>query len=141
VDKPSPYRRREIIQGEGGQSAAMRPMRVEAHALLIDVLRDAYRWQAELMKDPICTIASIAARDKKTERSIRMMLSLSFLSPALVKAAIEGRLVPRLWRQAPDGASNSLVGSNRPRSGSRRLHRPDRNSIDSTTTHDPRASS
>ena len=29
---PSPYRRREIIQGEGGRSAAMRPMRVEARA-------------------------------------------------------------------------------------------------------------
>ena len=30
---PSPYRRREIIQGEGEQSAAVRPMRAEARAL------------------------------------------------------------------------------------------------------------
>jgi hypothetical protein len=35
---------------------------------------------------------SIAAREKKTERSIRMTPSLAFLSPALVKAAIEGWL-------------------------------------------------
>jgi len=35
---------------------------------------------------------SLAAREKKTERSIRMTLSLAFLSPALVKAAIDGRL-------------------------------------------------
>jgi site-specific DNA recombinase len=89
---PSPYRRREIIQGEGGRSAAMRPMRVEARALLIDALREAHCWQDELIRDPSCTIASIAVREKKTERSIRMTLSLSFLSPALVKAAIEGRL-------------------------------------------------
>jgi site-specific DNA recombinase len=89
---PSPYRRREIIQGEGGRSAAMRPMRVEARALLIDALREAHFWQDELIRDPSCTIASIAVRESKTERSIRMTLSLSFLSPALVKAAIEGRL-------------------------------------------------
>ncbi len=44
------------------------------------------------MKDPTCTIASIAAREKKTERSVRMTMSLAFLSPALVKAAVEGRL-------------------------------------------------
>lgn len=61
-------------------------------ARLIDALRDAHCWQAELTKDPTCTIASIAAREKKTERSIRVTLSLSFLSPALAKAAVEGRL-------------------------------------------------
>jgi site-specific DNA recombinase len=70
----------------------MRPMRAEARALLIDALRDAYCWQDELMRDPSRTIESIAARERKTERSIRMTLSLAFLSPALVKAAIEGRL-------------------------------------------------
>ena len=70
----------------------MRPMRAEARALLIDALRDAYCWQNELTGESSSTIESIAAREKKTERSIRMTLSLSFLSPALVKAAIEGRL-------------------------------------------------
>jgi site-specific DNA recombinase len=89
---PAPYRRREIIPGEGRRSAAVRPMRAEARALLIDALRDAYCWQDELIRDSSRTIESIAAREKKTERSIRMTLSLAFLSPALVKAAIEGRL-------------------------------------------------
>jgi site-specific DNA recombinase len=89
---PSPYRRREIIQGEGGRSAAVRPMRAEARALLIDALRDAYCWQDELIRDSSSTIESIAMREKKTERSIRMTLSLAFLSPVLIKAAIEGRL-------------------------------------------------
>jgi site-specific DNA recombinase len=89
---PSPYRRREIIQGEGRRSAAMRPMRAEARAVLVDAFRDAYCWLDELMRDPSCTIESIAAREKKTERSIRMTLSLSFVSPVLIKAAVEGRL-------------------------------------------------
>src|ERR1700704_2968615 len=45
----SPYRRREIIQGESGRSAAVRPMRAEARAILIDAFRDAYCWQGELI--------------------------------------------------------------------------------------------
>ncbi len=85
---PSPYRRREIIQGKGEQSAAVRPMRSEARALVFDALREACCWHDELMRDSSRTIESIAAREKKTERSIRMTLSLAFLSPALVKAAI-----------------------------------------------------
>ena len=89
---PSPYRRREIIQGQGEQSAAVRPMRTKARGVLIDALRDAHRWLDELTTNSSHTIESIAAREKKTERSIRLTMSLAFLSPALVKAAIDGRL-------------------------------------------------
>ena len=43
----------------------------------------------ELVADPAISIASIAAREKRTERSIRQTLSLAFLDPALVEAALE----------------------------------------------------
>ena len=67
-------------------------MRTKARAVLIDALRDAHRWLDELTTDASHTIESIAAREKKTERSIRMTMSLAFLSPALIKTAIDGRL-------------------------------------------------
>ena len=35
---------------------------------------------------------SLASREGKTERSIRMTLSLAFLAPEIVKAAVEGHL-------------------------------------------------
>jgi DNA invertase Pin-like site-specific DNA recombinase len=89
---PSPYRRREIIQGEGEQPSAMRPMRTKARAILIDALRDAHRWLDELITNSNRTTEALAAREGKTERSIRMTLSLAFLSPALIQAAIDGRL-------------------------------------------------
>jgi DNA invertase Pin-like site-specific DNA recombinase len=89
---PSPYRRREIIQGEGEQPSAMRPMRTKARALLIDALRDAHRWLDELITNPDQTIEAVAMREGQTERWIRRTLSLAFLSPALVKAAIDCRL-------------------------------------------------
>ena len=60
--------------------------------MLIEDLRDAHRWLDELLSNPRLTLESIALREDKTERSIRMTLSLAFLAPDIVKAAVEGRL-------------------------------------------------
>jgi site-specific DNA recombinase len=89
---PSPHRRREIIQGEGERPGAMRPMRTEARGICTDALRDAHHWLDELRTSPNQTIESLAAREGKTERWVRRTIPLAFLCPALVKAAIDGRL-------------------------------------------------
>ena len=89
---PSPHRRREIIQGEGERPSTMRPMRAKARTLLIDALRDAHQWLNDLTRSSNQTIEALAVREGKTERSIRMTLSLAFLCPTLVKAATDGRL-------------------------------------------------
>jgi site-specific DNA recombinase len=89
---PSPYQRREIIQGKGEPCSPVRPMRVRARAVFAESLRNAHRWLNDLVTDPNQTIELIAARERKSERSIRMTLSLAFVAPAIVAAAIEGRL-------------------------------------------------
>ena len=89
---PSPYRRREIIQGASDAPTGARPMRANARAILVDALRDAHRWLDELLSDPRQTLESLALQEGKTERSIRMTLSLTFLAPEIVKAAVDGRL-------------------------------------------------
>jgi site-specific DNA recombinase len=89
---PSPYRRREIIQGAGERLSATRPMKTKARAILIDALRDAHRWLDELTTNSNQSVELLAAREGKTERSIRLTLSLAFLAPALARAAIDGRL-------------------------------------------------
>jgi site-specific DNA recombinase len=89
---PSPHRRREIVQGDDERPCAMGPMRTEARAVLTDALRDAHHWLDELTTCPNLNIESLAAREGKSERWIRRTISLAFLSPALVKAAIDGRL-------------------------------------------------
>jgi site-specific DNA recombinase len=105
---PSPYQRREIIQGEGEPRSPIRPMRVQARAVFAESLRNARLWLDELVRDPRQTIEAIAARAHKSERSIRMTLSLAFVAPPIVAAAIEGRLprgfgsrrltdLPMLW--------------------------------------------
>ena len=67
-------------------------MRVKARAVVLEALRKAYRWRDELVTDPHQTIELLAAREGKSERSIRMTLSLAFVAPAIVTAAIDGRL-------------------------------------------------
>ena len=89
---PSPYRKREIIQGVADGKTSARPMRANARAILVDALGDAHRWLDELLSDPTQTLEALALREGKTDRSIRMTLSLAFLAPNIVKAAIEGRL-------------------------------------------------
>jgi len=58
----------------------------------VKALRAAHRWLDELLSDPTQSIESLAVREGKSERSIRMTLSLAFLSPVLALAAMEGRL-------------------------------------------------
>jgi site-specific DNA recombinase len=88
---PSPWRRREIIQGET-VSASARPLRRSARLVLVEALRKAHRWLDELLVNRHLTIEAIALREARSERSIGMTLSLAFLAPDIVKAAIEGRL-------------------------------------------------
>ena len=90
--QPSPYRRREIIRGVPDGKTTARPMRANARAILLDAFGDAHSWLDELLCDPLQTLESLASRQGKTERSIRMTLSLAFLAPDIVEAAVEGRL-------------------------------------------------
>jgi hypothetical protein len=59
--------------------------------VLTDALRDAHHWLDELTTIPNQTIESLPAR-RQNRTWIRRTISLAFLCPALVKAAIEGRL-------------------------------------------------
>ncbi len=88
----SPYRKREIIQTVNDAKTCARPMPANARATLIEALRDAHRWLDQLLSDSRLTSEAIATQEGKTGRSIRMTLSLAFLTPEIVKAAVEGRL-------------------------------------------------
>jgi site-specific DNA recombinase len=99
---PSPYRKREIIQGANDAKTYARSLPANARAILIEALRDAHRWVDELLSDPRLTLESIASREDKSERSIRMTLSLAFLAPEIVKAAVEGRLARGFGLNAVD---------------------------------------
>ena len=77
--KPPSKRRREIIvpQSEAPQDA--RPIRAETRATLVASIARGRRWLG-------------CARRMQHIRQVNMMISLAFLAPRLVQAAVQGRL-------------------------------------------------
>jgi hypothetical protein len=89
--KPSAVRRRQIIVPETSDKP-LRPIRIEEQARLIKAISLARRWLDAIVQGSISDINELAEREQRSERSVRMTLSLAFLDPAIVKAAVEGRL-------------------------------------------------
>jgi hypothetical protein len=85
-------RRREILVPVSVPPQDARAIRSENRALLIASIARARRWLNELITDPAANAESIATRDGCSVRKVNMTISLAFLAPDLVKAAIEGRL-------------------------------------------------
>jgi site-specific DNA recombinase len=85
-------RRREILVPNHMPPDKARPIRSENRALLVASIARGRRWLNELVADPTATAERIAEREKCSVRKVNMTISLSFLAPDLVKAAIEGRL-------------------------------------------------
>ena len=89
-------RRREIFLPKGILPQHARPIRSETRATLVAAIARGRRWLDELTTEPSVTTESIAKRENCSVRKVNMTISLAFLSPALVKAAIDGRLPHRM---------------------------------------------
>jgi site-specific DNA recombinase len=85
-------RRREILVPASVPPQDARAIRSENRALLIASIARGRRWLDELITDPAANAESLATRDGCSVRKVNMTISLAFLAPDLVKAAIEGRL-------------------------------------------------
>ena len=90
--KPPSKRRREILLPDAVEPQNARPIRAETRATLVAAIARGRRWLKELVDDASITVESIAKREKCSVRQVNMTISLAFLAPNLVKAAIEGRL-------------------------------------------------
>jgi hypothetical protein len=85
-------RRREILLPAGIPPQHARPIRSESRALLVASIARGRRWLDQLLADANANAESIAKRERCSIRKVNMTISLAFLAPDLVKAAIEGRL-------------------------------------------------
>jgi site-specific DNA recombinase len=90
--KANSMRRRQVLLPEGAELRKLRPIRSENRATLIASIARGRRWLDELVGDPTATSESIAKRESCSPRKVNMTISLAFLAPDLLKAAIEGRL-------------------------------------------------
>jgi site-specific DNA recombinase len=90
--KTLPTRRREILLPADPLQQRRRPIRSETKATLVAAIAQGRHWLKELIEDPAATTESIATRAACSVRKVNMTISLAFLAPDLVKAAIEGHL-------------------------------------------------
>jgi hypothetical protein len=90
--KTSSKRRREIIMPTSASRHDLRPIRAETRIALVTSIARGRRWLDEIVSGTVIGVEQIAARDKCSARQVNMTISLAFLAPDLVRAAIEGRL-------------------------------------------------
>jgi len=68
------------------------PIRAETRAKLVASIARGRRWLDEIVTGAVTSIEQIAARENCSVRQVNMTISLAFLAPNLVQAAVEGRL-------------------------------------------------
>src|SRR4051812_6850437 len=93
-------------------------MKIEDRSRILKAIARGRTWLLELLSGQIADTEEIAVRERCSERSIRMTLSLAFLSPQVVQAIIAGRL-PRGIGMT--GLADLPPVMERPARGARRL--------------------
>jgi hypothetical protein len=83
--------RREILLPSSA-TQDRRPIRSETRVALVSAIARGRHWLEELIAGTITDVEQITTREGCSLRHAYMTISLAFVSPALVRAAIEGRL-------------------------------------------------
>src|ERR1700680_3516857 len=91
--KPPSRKSRQILIPLGVSRNEVRPTRIERRARLVNAIARGRRWLDEIVSSSATDIEQIAARQKCSVRQVNMTISLAFLAPDLVRAAVEGRLL------------------------------------------------
>jgi site-specific DNA recombinase len=88
----TPHRRhRDVIAPEGPSRTQVLPIRSDTRVKLVTAIARGRQWLSEI-EAGAATLDAIVAREACSKRHVNMTISLAFLSPSLVKAAVEGRL-------------------------------------------------
>src|SRR5262249_39365708 len=86
----TPHRRhRDVIVPEGSLQTPL-PIRSNARVKLVTAIARGRSWLSDI-EAGTATIEGIAAREACSRRHVHMRISLAFLAPDLVSAAIDGR--------------------------------------------------
>ena len=89
--KPISKRFKETLVPADIDRRRIRPIRFERRAALLKSIARGRAWLEEIVSGTT-TVEDIATRHKCSIRHVNMTISLAFVAPGLIKAAIEGRL-------------------------------------------------
>ncbi len=90
--KPPSRKSRQILVPHGIPKSEVRPTRIERRARLVSAIARGRGWLDEIVSGSVTDIKQIATRQKCSVRQVNMTISLAFLAPDLVRAAVGGRL-------------------------------------------------
>ena len=90
--KPPSKRRRQILLPANKSRDDVRPQHSERRARLVSAIARGRHWLDDIVSGRVTNVTQLCDREKCTARQINLTISLAFLAPNLVTAAVEGRL-------------------------------------------------
>jgi site-specific DNA recombinase len=90
--KPPSKRSRRILLPHNASRREVQPEQFERRARLVSAIAKGREWLDDVVSGRVTTVQEICIREKCSVRKVNMTISLAFLAPNLVKAAVEGRL-------------------------------------------------
>jgi site-specific DNA recombinase len=90
--KPPSRRSRQILLPRNTSRSDVRPEQFERRPRLVSVIARGRQWLDDVVSGRVTTVAELCVREKCSVRQVNMTISLAFLAPNLVKAAVDGRL-------------------------------------------------
>jgi site-specific DNA recombinase len=90
--KPPSNRARRILLPRNASQREVQPEQLERRARLVSAIAKGRRWLDDVVSGRVTSIIELCSREKCSARQVNMTISLAFLAPNLVKAAVEGRL-------------------------------------------------
>jgi site-specific DNA recombinase len=90
--KPPCRKSRQILLPHNASRSDVRPEQFERRARLIGAIARGRRWLDDVVSERVTTVVELCVREKCSVRQVNLTISLAFLAPNLVKAAVEGRL-------------------------------------------------
>jgi site-specific DNA recombinase len=94
--KPPSKRARRILLPHNASQGGVQPEQFERRARLVSAIVKGRRWLDDVVSGRVTSITELCTREKCSVRQVNMTMSLAFLAPNLVKAAVEGRLPRRI---------------------------------------------
>ncbi len=90
--KPPSRRSRQILLPHNASRSDVRPEQFERRARLASMIARGRQWLDDVVSGRVTAVTGLCVREKCSVRQVNMTISLAFLAPNLVKAAVEGRL-------------------------------------------------
>jgi hypothetical protein len=89
---PSKRPREIILPAPTSTRHDPRPIRAETRARLVTAIAKGRHWLDELIAGTVTNVEQIAEREKCSIRQVNRTITLAFIAPTLVQAAVDGRL-------------------------------------------------